>query len=88
MIKNYLACLFGFFVSSFVLAQEIDTRKLDLYFKSLEDNNKFMGSVAISQNGKIVYTKTIGLAAVENNLKANENSKYRIGSISKHSPLF
>lgn len=83
MIKNYLACLFGFFVSSFVLAQEIDTRKLDLYFKSLEDNNKFMGSVAISQNGKIVYTKTIGLAAVENNLKANENSKYRIGSISK-----
>ncbi|WP_306352302.1 serine hydrolase domain-containing protein [Flavobacterium sp. '19STA2R22 D10 B1'] len=83
MNKNYLAYLLCFLISSFAIAQKIDTQKLDLYFKSLEDSNKFMGSVAISQNGKIIYTKTIGYADVENNIKANENSKYRIGSISK-----
>jgi len=60
-----------------------DKAKLDNYFNALEQNNKFMGSVAISKNGKIIYTKTIGFADIENQMEANENSKYRIGSISK-----
>lgn len=60
-----------------------DKAKLDNYFNVLEENNKFMGSVAVSKNGEIIYTKTIGLADVENNVKATESSKYRIGSISK-----
>lgn len=60
-----------------------DKAKLDNYFNALEENNKFMGSVAVSKNGEIIYTKTIGLADVENNEKATENYKYRIGSISK-----
>lgn len=61
----------------------LDKAKLDNYFNTLEENNKFMGSVAVSKNGEIIYTKTIGLADVENNVKATKNSKYRIGSISK-----
>lgn len=64
-------------------AQELDKTKLDNYFDVLEMSNKFMGSVAVSQNGKIIYTKTIGYSDFENKIKANENSKYRIGSISK-----
>ncbi len=60
-----------------------DKAKLDNYFNVLEENNKFMGSVAVSKNGEIIYTKTIGLADVENKVKATEKSKYRIGSISK-----
>lgn len=60
-----------------------DKAKLDNYFNALEENNKFMGSVAISKNGEIIYTKSIGLADIENNVKATENTKYRIGSISK-----
>ena len=60
-----------------------DKTKLDNYFNALEQNNKFMGSVAVSKNGEIIYSKTVGLADVENNTKATENSKYRIGSISK-----
>lgn len=60
-----------------------DKAKLDNYFNVLEENNKFMGSVAVSKNGEIIYTKTIGLADVENNVKATQSSKYRIGSISK-----
>lgn len=69
--------LIGFAQSNF------DKTKLDNYFNTLEQNNKFMGSVAVSKNGEIIYTKSIGFADIENNLKATENSKYRIGSISK-----
>lgn len=65
------------------LAQNFDKAKLDAYFDKLEQNDRFMGSVAVSQNGEIIYTRSVGYADVENKLKANENSKYRIGSISK-----
>ncbi len=64
-------------------AQDFDRTKLDNYFNALETNNRFMGSVAVSKEGEIIYTKTIGFSDIENNIKANENSKYRIGSITK-----
>ena len=64
-------------------SQNLDKTKLDNYFNALEQNNKFMGSVAVSKNGEIIYIKSIGFADVENKVKASENSKYRIGSISK-----
>lgn len=60
-----------------------NNEKLDSYFNSLEANNKFMGSVAVSKNGKVIYTKTVGFADLENKVKASDQSKYRIGSISK-----
>lgn len=83
MIKSYVTILLCFFVVSLAYAQKMDTQKLDLYFKALEESGKFMGSVAISENGKIIYTKSLGFSDVEASAKANENSKYRIGSISK-----
>ncbi|QQT25227.1 serine hydrolase domain-containing protein [Sphingobacterium spiritivorum] len=83
MFKKSLTYLAVFCLTSFASAQKIDTEKLDLYIKALEDNNKFMGSLAIAQNGEIVYTKSVGYIDLENKIKANENSKYRIGSISK-----
>ncbi len=63
--------------------QQFDKAKLDAYFDQLEQHDKFMGSVAVSRNGEIIYTRSVGYIDVENKLKANENSKYRIGSISK-----
>ena len=50
-----------------------------------------MGSVAISKNGQIIYAKQIGYCDIDNKLKPDDNSKYRIGSISKtftDSPCF
>lgn len=76
-----LTLLLCFLQNSF--AQELDKVKLDNYFDVLEMNNKFMGSIAISQNGKIVYKKSVGFSDVENKIQADENTKYRIGSISK-----
>lgn len=64
-------------------AQHLDKAKLDQYFNLLESNNQFMGSVAVAQNGTILYAKTIGFADVENKIKADKHTKYRIGSISK-----
>lgn len=69
-------CQFGF-------AQQINSEKLDIYFDTLEANNRFMGSVAVAIDGKIVYSKSVGYCDLEENKKADENSKYRIGSISK-----
>ena len=64
-------------------SKDIDQAKLDAYFETLADNNKFMGSVAVSRNGQVIYAKTVGFADMEQGLKADENSKYRIASISK-----
>lgn len=83
-MKNKL--LFSLFVSVMALAafaQVPDKAKLDSYFDALEANNKFMGNVTLSQNGKTVYTRSLGFADVEKNKKNNEGTKFRIGSISK-----
>lgn len=83
MTKIILTTLLFVVFNQIGIAQNFDKTKLDNYFKALEENNKFMGSVAVSKNGQIIYTKSVGFSNVENNIKANENSKYRIGSISK-----
>src|SRR5690606_37525860 len=84
MKKTLLTTALFVTLSQFGWAQtSFDKAKLDNYFQNLETNNKFMGSIAVSQDGKVIYTKSIGFSDVENNQKANENTKYRIGSISK-----
>ena len=83
MIKKLLFTLLIGALAQSGFAQTFDKAKLDSYFHALEENNKFMGSVAVSKNGTIIYTKSIGFADIENHVKATEKSKYRIGSISK-----
>ena len=78
----FVALIIGF-MSQISYGQDLDNTKLDNYFRVLEENNKFMGSVAVSQCGKIIYTKSVGFSDFENKFKANETTKYRIGSISK-----
>ncbi|MDR0559593.1 MAG: beta-lactamase family protein [Prevotellaceae bacterium] len=80
-IKTYLLTI-GL-LSQTVFAQNFDRAKLDSYFDALDVNGKFMGSVSVSQNGQIIYAKSTGFSDIENNVRANENSRYRIGSISK-----
>lgn len=83
MIRRiFLLLLLGLF-SQISFSQDFDKAILDSYFKALETNNKFMGSIAVSRNGEIIYTKVLGFADVEKGIKANSATKYRIGSISK-----
>lgn len=65
--------------------QTINKAKLDSLFISLADNNKGMGSIALSKNGKLLYSTTIGysLYSKETKILSTGDSKYRIGSISK-----
>jgi D-alanyl-D-alanine carboxypeptidase len=61
------------------------SKKMDSLFVALENNNKAMGSVAVRQNGKLVYSKAIGFANNDQNkpINATPSSVYRIGSVSK-----
>nr|WP_315166579.1 serine hydrolase domain-containing protein [uncultured Flavobacterium sp.] len=61
----------------------MNVAKLDSLFQILEAKDKFMGSIAVSQNGTLIYSKSIGKVDIETNKKATNLSKYRIGSISK-----
>lgn len=82
-MKKLIVLLLVTVFSTTFFAQKLDRDKLDLYFQTLENNNKFMGSVALSENGKIIYTRSVGYSDVETKAKPNETTKYRIGSISK-----
>lgn len=73
---------FIFFFQS-VFSQTMDKQKLDAYFEALDSNQKFMGNVAISQNGQVIYNHSIGFADAEKGIKLQENTKFRIGSITK-----
>ncbi|PAW94855.1 hypothetical protein CKK33_15675 [Mucilaginibacter sp. MD40] len=66
-------------------AQNINKDRLDSLLNTLSAHDKSMGSLAIMQNGQLVYQKSIGYAAVDSpsTIPASAKTKYRIGSISK-----
>lgn len=66
-----------------VQAQGFDKTKLDKYFHTLNENNKFMGSVSVFHNGNEIYSCAVGFADVDKQVANRESSKYCIGSISK-----
>lgn len=71
-----IALLSGFTALS---AQALDKEKLDRYFAVLDSSERFLGSVALSQQGQIAYTRSVGFAQLEPLQKADENTRYRIG---------
>ena len=81
-MKKLQLFLFVLIVSN-TFAQSFNKSKLDSLFSILETKDKYMGSIAISENGKIIYTNSIGKDDIDNNKKSTNLSKYRIGSISK-----
>ena len=54
MNKVLLTSLLFLSISTVGFSQNFDKVKLDNYFKALENNNKFMVSVAVSKNGKLI----------------------------------
>lgn len=82
MKKIIIACMLVL-ISTSVFAQTFNSKRLDSLFALLEKNNKYMGSIAVSENGKTIYTKSIGFDDLATSKKSSINTKYRIGSISK-----
>lgn len=70
-----------FLISSSLFAQKFD--ELNQYFDSIQKFNSASGSVEITKNNTIVYSRNFGLLDAEKNIPNDNNSKYRIGSISK-----
>lgn len=66
-----------------VNAQDFDKAKMDSLFSIIEQNNKGMGSISLFQNGREVYQNSYGFASIEQNVAADADTKYRIGSVSK-----
>jgi CubicO group peptidase (beta-lactamase class C family) len=83
MKLNLFAACFTLCITTATFSQSFDSKKLDRYLETLESHNKFMGSVAISKNNAIIYSKTVGFQNMEDKTKADNNTIYSIGSISK-----
>jgi CubicO group peptidase (beta-lactamase class C family) len=69
--------------SSIGYTQQTKFQKIDSLLTYLNANNKFMGSLAIRDNDKIVFAKAYGFADVATNKKLDANTKLKIGSITK-----
>jgi D-alanyl-D-alanine carboxypeptidase len=86
MIKEVFSlALIALGLNTNLQAQTINKARLDSLLNVLASNNKSMGSLAISRDGKIIYQKSIGNAAIDSpaTIPASAATKYRIGSISK-----
>jgi D-alanyl-D-alanine carboxypeptidase len=66
-------------------AQSVDKVKLDQFFDRLNEKNKAMGSVVVTRDGSVVYSRSIGYGAISGAERKplNASSRFRIGSITK-----
>lgn len=66
-------------------AQTPDKGKLDQFLTRLTEKNKAMGSLTVTKDGNIFYSRAIGYSQINSTEKkpVSETTKYRIGSITK-----
>lgn len=82
MLKKLLL-LSAIGVSGIALSQNKVKEKLGNYLDSLYVHHKVMGSFAFAENDRPTFIKVVGWADAGKQQKANVNTQYRIGSISK-----
>ena len=80
--SSFFIFLFLIFSVNF-FAQDQRFSSLDSLFTIIDQNNRFMGTLSISENSKLIYSKSIGKDDVASGKLSNNLTKYRIGSISK-----
>lgn len=68
-----------------VHAQSFDKAKMDQLFDVLAQKEKAMGSITLSKNGNVIYSRAIGYSSITaaNKKPSTILTKYRIGSITK-----
>lgn len=57
--------------------------KLDTFFKSLQKNTGFNGTVLVAQYGKVIYKKAFGVANKFTNDKLSTKTAFQLASVSK-----
>lgn len=81
MKRSIVVILFMFTSVSILRAQNFSL--LEKYFIHLEQHDKFMGSVMVMQGDTIIFNESYGYLEETFQKALNEDTKYRIGSISK-----
>ena len=76
------------FISGFTAFSQSNATKelkenIDNIFKSYAHYNRFIGSVLISKNDKIIYRKSFGYANIDTHKKNKNNSIFSIASVTK-----
>src|SRR6185503_8177756 len=68
-----------------VHTQTPDKGKLDQFFDRLAEKNKAMGSLTVTKDGNIFYSRAIGYSQINSTEKkpVSAATRYRIGSITK-----
>src|SRR5215475_11918959 len=84
-IKISFATLLTLALGAAGYAQTLDKAKLDQFFDRLAEKNKAMGSLTITKDGKVLYTRAIGYSQINEAGKKplTAASRFRIGSITK-----
>lgn len=80
MKKVLLIVFISFTITS--IAQE-RFQRIDSLLTYLNENNKFMGSLSLREGNNVVFSKAYGYANVDKKIKADDKTKYKIGSITK-----
>lgn len=82
MKKSLLTLLFLLPVLA-LPAQHVDRARLDSLFDRLEADHQGMGRISVFCDGAEVYARSYGYADLAANRKADENTVFRIASITK-----
>lgn len=85
-MKHFTAMFLGLlWITCSLVAQDTRLARLDSLFDVLSARNKAMGSIVIAHNGEIIYKRSVGYREISNSGKvlSDNDTKYRIGSISK-----
>ncbi len=83
MNRFFLTILSAGLLFTHAIGQTFEKAKLDSFFQALEKHDRFMGTISIEQQGKNIYSRSLGFADLEHQKKATATTEYRIGSISK-----
>lgn len=87
MLKSYCKHLLIFFalasvLTAIALAQDT-TAKFEEYMSALAKEDRFMGSVLVARDGKVVFSKGYGMANLEFDIPNTPTTKFRLGSVTK-----
>lgn len=88
MLKSYCRThLVIFLLVAFGLVLNISAQdtnaKFDEYLTALTKQDRFMGSVLVAREGKVLFSKGYGMANLEFDIPNTPQTKFRLGSVTK-----